>query len=242
MWPRSTCSDWKNYTSSSGLFSVSPVGGCEFKVYCDMCLGGGDGWIVIQRRRDDAVAFQDKNWENYRTGFGDYLGNYWMGLEKLHQITFSGSYELYVGFQGGFDTIEAFYTAFSVGSENQNYKLTLSDMDVGRSSYNNDNDDGLKMHKDQPFTTYDRDNDDVDRDDEDGTNCADHSGKLFGGWWFGGRNGIASHVIDNCLDSNLNGKYYASGNDNGNGNGIEWKGLVGDTSITKTVMAIRRVE
>jgi hypothetical protein len=236
--PMVSCNAW-SHTTDSGLFRVSPTGGCEFKVYCDMCLVGGEGWIVIQRRRNGDVAFQNKNWTNYRTGFGDYLGEYWMGLQKIHELTRLGTYELFVGFQTGgvLSTARywAVYNSFSVGSEVTNYKLTLSPMNEGRSCMNNF-DHLRQMHEGQSFTTYDRDHDGVDQ-----VNCANHTGRQFGGWWFGGDN---THNTDirKCIDSNLNGRYYETGSDGGNGNGIKWKGVDPYTaSFLKTIMAIRRV-
>ena len=235
--PRASCNEWKNYTSNSSLFRVSPSGGCEFKVYCDMCLGEGEGWIVIQRRSSGEIPFHEKNWEDYKKGFGHSLGEYWMGLEKIHDLTRSGNYELYLGFQkGGLfskDDHSVVYTGFSVGGASTNYKLSLSGMDQNRSSTR----DYLQRHNGQPFTTYDRDNDGVGR-----VNCAEHSGLMFGGWWFGGGD-IAHHSkINHCLDSNLNGKYYDLGYDRGHGNGIKWKAVQPfSTSLVKTIMAIRRV-
>lgn len=222
---------------------MSPTGGCEFEVYCDMCLvSKGEGWIVIQRRNDGGVAFQDKNWDDYKTGFGDYLGEYWMGLQKIHEITRSGTYELHVGFKKGGQLPEAkywaIYSSFSVSDEDDNYKLTVSDIDESRSWSSSV--DSLKKHDGQPFTTYDKDNDGVD-----GVNCANHTNLQFGGWWFGG---TSSHNSDlnNCIYSNLNGKYLTTGvdyvNNNFNGNGIRWRGINPfSASFVKTIMAIRRV-
>ena len=162
-----------------------------------------------------------------------------MGLEKIHEITASGNYELYMGFQRGglFSKTEywAVYTNFSVGGEKTNYRLRLLGMDQSRSSSNNDQ---LQRHSGQPFTTYDSDNDGVRR-----VNCAEHSGHMFGGWWFGGGD-FALHgtLDDRCFNSNLNGQYYSEGYDRNYGNGIKWKGVQPfATSLVKTVMAIRRV-
>ena len=235
--PRASCNEWKDYTSNSSLFRVSPSGGCEFKVYCDMCLADGEGWIVIQRRNSGEMAFQEKSWEDYKRGFGHYLGEYWMGLQKIHEITTSGNYELYVGFQRGGLLSEndywAVYTHFSVGGETSNYKLTISGIDQGRNNTN----DQLQRHNGQSFTTYDSDNDGVRR-----VNCAQHSGLMFGGWWFGGGDVAHHSTLNSCLNSDLNGQYFESGFDWGNGNGIKWKGVQPFyTSLVKTIMAIRRV-
>lgn len=234
MLPRSTCAEWKDSYSNatSGLYRISPAGGCEFKVYCDLCVRDGQGWIVIQRRMNNDVAFEDKDWDDYKNGFGSYLGNYWMGLEKLHKITSSGSYELFVGVRAPYSTQSAHYYNFAVGSEDEDYKLTVNEF-VGDSAYT---EDGLEMHDGQPFTTRDRDNDDVEE-----FNCAYHDDRYYGGWWFGGSSVDNLHPIDDCISSNLNGKYYPSGNAAENNNQIKWKGLGSEySSLVKTLMAIRR--
>lgn len=239
--PRATCADWKNAyaNATSGLYRISPTGSCEFKVYCDLCVKDGAGWIVIQRRINNDVAFEDKNWSQYRNGFGSYLGNYWMGLEKLHEITSSGNYELFVGVRAPYnDPQYALYSTFAVESEGLNYKLTLSGFDDGFSTVT---EDGLEMHDGQPFTTHDEDHDGVSQGDEN-VNCAAHSDQFYGGWWFGGSNVNNLNLVDDCISSNLNGKYYDYGYAGDNDNKIKWKGL-GSTqsSLIKTLMAIRRV-
>lgn len=223
--PQGNCSAWKAYDSGSGVYTISPTGGCEFKVFCDMCLEQRDGWIVIQRRVSDAVAFHHMGWEDYKNGFGDYRYNYWIGLEKLHQITSSGSYELFVGLYDKFSSNPhrlAVYGTFEIASESQNYKLTVGNYESGRSNLT---DSLISQHNNRDFTTHDRDN-----DDNANKNCAHHGGSYYGGWWFGG---------SDCLDANLNGKYFTYGNNNPP-NGILWQGLNGH-SMTTAIMAIRRL-
>ena len=205
-----------------------------------MCLvQENESWMVIQRRRNGSVDFHDKGWQDYKRGFGDYLDNYWMGLEKIHEITSSGSYELFIGFtRSNYPTPvfwkHAIYTGFSVESEDTYYKMTYNTYKEGTVSANR-----LDMHNNQPFTTYDSDNDGVDD-----VNCAEsEDGLHFGGWWFGGSTENHDNTLDDCLDSNLNGKYYDSGDHGDAGNGIWWNGEGSDkTSLLKTIMAIRRVD
>lgn len=229
--PRSTCKEWKDYyeNATSGLYRVSPTGGCEYKVFCDICARNDEeGWIVIQRRVNDSEAFEDKDWDDYKTGFGDYLGNYWMGLEKIHEITSSGTYKLYVGIEQYYNvlpSIWAVYDSFRVESAAQDYKLQLSGYNAVSTAG-----DGLDLSNGMSFSTYDNDN-----DGEVNVNCANHSGVQFGGWWFGSTDNWGNS-LDDCLPgaSNLNGKYSPSGD-----NQIKWKGA--QSTITKTIMAIRRV-
>ena len=41
---------------------------------------------TIQRRINNSVDF-DRDWYDYVTGFGDVDGNFWLGLEEIHQLT-----------------------------------------------------------------------------------------------------------------------------------------------------------
>ena len=237
--PRASCEKWSLYTNASGLYRVSPTGGCEFQVYCDMCLSSNEeGWTVIQRRRNEDVAFQDRSWVDYKNGFGNYFTNYWMGLEKIHEITSSGSYKLFVGFSRGLSNnflYYGIYNGFSVDSEEHKYKMTYASFDSEHSSAA----DGLSRHKNLQFTTFDADNDDVDN-----VNCAEHDGKHFGGWWFGhGSDNNFSSNYTACFKANLNGQYYdVSPTSFTPNNGIQWMNAGSVNAVLhRTIMAIRRV-
>jgi len=74
----------------------------------------------------------------HKTGFGSEDGNYWIGLEELHQITIGGHYGLGVNltnWEGA--TYWSYYSDFAVDSESKNYKLSVSGFDpesTGQSS------------------------------------------------------------------------------------------------------------
>lgn len=40
---------------------------------------------VIQRRQDDTVSFS-RNFQEYKDGFGDLTGNFWLGLDKIASL------------------------------------------------------------------------------------------------------------------------------------------------------------
>ncbi|XP_033725981.1 fibrinogen beta chain-like isoform X2 [Pecten maximus] len=61
----------------SGVYCITPVQGNSFNVYCDVDSEGGP-WTVIQNRQSEEVYFY-RNWDQYKTGFGDLSGNYWLG-------------------------------------------------------------------------------------------------------------------------------------------------------------------
>ena len=68
-----------------GIYSIFTKNVSPIKVYCDMTTDGG-GWIVIQKRFDGSVDF-NRNWNDYKNGFGDVNGEYWLGNEFIYQYT-----------------------------------------------------------------------------------------------------------------------------------------------------------
>ena len=208
-------------------------------MFCDTCLSEGEGWIVVQRRMNNTVAFHNKNWEDYKKGFGDYRYNYWIGLEKLHAITSSGDYELFVGFSYFLSNtlMRTFgiYGKFSVSDESQNYKVTIKDFSSSRSGSMPNVDESVMLeHDGKEFSTPDsgHDNDGIDH-----IHCARHAvpnyGLVsFGGWWFGLGN-------NNCLDVNLNGKYYNSLAGQNGPNRMDWQDV--NSPLKSTIMAIKKV-
>lgn len=84
----SSCLEVKtlNSLAPSGVYLVAPKGETEpFMVFCEMDFQNG-GWLTIHNRFTGEQDFY-KNWEEYRTGFGNLAGEHWLGLEKIHQLT-----------------------------------------------------------------------------------------------------------------------------------------------------------
>ena len=108
----------------NGVYKINPDGLGEFEVYCDQKTAGG-GWTVFQKRQDGSVDFY-RPWDDYKRGFGNLNGEFWLGLDKIHRLTVSGSYKLRVDLedvQG--KTAFAEYSSFAVRSERVKYKLSL---------------------------------------------------------------------------------------------------------------------
>ena len=141
---------------------------------------------TIQRRISNSVDF-DRDWDEYVNGFGEEDGNFWLGLEEIHQLTTTHDVSLYINietFVGEPFTMKL--DEFSVGNAASNYTLTFSGF--SQSSDRLKQDFFTSYHNGMMFTTRDRDN------DRWGNNCAsDHH---RGGWWYNA-----------CAKINLNGNY-----------------------------------
>lgn len=211
---------------TSGLYRINPAGSeKEFTVFCDMTLRGG-GWTVILRRvNDSAEPSFNRNWADYRNGFGKFNANFWLGLQKIKDITDykSATYELYVGLQSYHptDTVAfSLFNSFSLGNEASKYSLNIGTLDSSSTAGN-----ALLDHDGQKFSTPDDDNDNSITE-----NCALN---LCAGWWY-----------TSCLDSHLTGKYYSTGilPDIDVPDGIIWEQWRGaDEPLQTAVMAVRPV-
>ncbi|EDO36804.1 predicted protein, partial [Nematostella vectensis] len=149
---------------------------------------GGKGWTVAQRRVDGSVNF-DRPWVEYKQGFGNKEGEFWLGLEKIHAMTSQRRYRLRFDmedFEG--NTSYAEYDDFKVADEPNYYRLEA----IG--NYTGDAGDSLRLNLGHNFTTKDFDNDDFC-----GANCAMMK---KGGWWF-----------TNCTDASPNGEYSTAAKD-----------------------------
>ena len=115
---------YKSGEKKDGVYTIKPDNLPAFDVFCDQTTAGG-GWTVFQKRLDGSVDFY-LNWSNYRVGFGDLNGEFWLGLDKIHRLTTSDSNILRVDlkdFEG--NTRFAKYDMFRVMSENDMYKLNI---------------------------------------------------------------------------------------------------------------------
>ena len=88
-----------------------------------------NGWIIFQQRIDGPasnVSF-DVNWTDYKNGFGHLGGDYWMGNEKVHLLTTSGTWKLRMEMLfPAYGWMSAEYSYFTLDSETNNYTIHLS--------------------------------------------------------------------------------------------------------------------
>ena len=106
------------------MYAIDPDDGDPFSVYCDQTTDGG-GWTVIQKRLDGSVDF-NLVWEDYKRGFGDLSGEFWLGLDKIHRLTKEGGNRIRVELEDiEGKTAYADYDMFAVANESANYQLSL---------------------------------------------------------------------------------------------------------------------
>lgn len=200
-----------------GVYMIFPDGAgndCKpIAVYCDQTTDGG-GWTVIQRRKYGKEDF-NRNWDDYKNGFGYLHGEHYLGNDNIHRITMQGNYEIQIellDFQA--EHYKPLYFPFGISDEATNYTLALGPMEQGAAG------DSLTGHNGMPFSTWDRDNDLWTG------NCAE---VYSGGWWF-----------RSCHKSNLNGIYHL-GPGAPFGRGVIWSTWKGfEYSLYSTVMKIKR--
>jgi len=110
--------------------------------------------LLIQQNVNGSIPFFNRSWEEFKVGFNDSRGNYWLGNELLHQLTMTNRYKLRFDlvWSGSFSSVH--YGLFVVLSEQTNYTLLVSGYS-GCCSYG----DALGYLNRMMFTTYDRDND-----------------------------------------------------------------------------------
>ncbi|XP_072305712.1 angiopoietin-related protein 7 [Eucyclogobius newberryi] len=185
----------------------------DMNVYCDMETQGG-GWTVIQRRKIGLTSF-NRDWKQYKNGFGSIRGDFWLGNEHIFRLTRQPSVlrielEDWAG-QSRF----AEYGFFTLANELNSYKLFIA-------NYSGNAGDSLRYHNNTNFSTMNKDND----------KCVDDCAALRkGGYWY-----------NCCTDSNLNGVFYRHGEHKRSSDGITWYGWHGSNySLKKVEMKIRPV-
>ena len=181
----------------NGLYLI--FAGSSFKyqvVYCDQMSSGG-GWTVIQRRQDGSASFE-RTWDEYKAGFGNIRGEFWLGNDNIYTLTKAGaapnssSLLINMKYRHNKQQVFAWYSRFRIDDEAAKYKLNIS-------RYSGNATDQLSYHNNTKFSTKDQDNDGYSG------HCSASYGK--GGWWY-----------NSCYHSNLNGNYHRTNN-----KGVYWR-------------------
>ena len=115
---------YKSGQKTSGVYTIDPDGAGAFDVFCDQTTAGG-GWTVFQKRQDGSVDFY-RDWADYKLGFGNLNGEFWLGLDNINRLTNSERYKLRVDLEDTkLNTAYAMYDYFAVTSEKTKYRLSL---------------------------------------------------------------------------------------------------------------------
>ncbi|XP_036097016.1 fibrinogen beta chain isoform X1 [Molossus molossus] len=235
---------------TSELYLIHPSNTVKpYRVYCDMNTDGG-GWTVIQNRQDGSVDF-GRQWNPYKRGFGNIAtsedgkkycglpGEYWLGNDKITQLTQMGPTELLVEMEDWKgDKVNARYGGFTIQSEANKYQISVNKykgtagnaLMEGASQLVGEN-RTMTIHNGMFFSTYDRDNDGWLNEDPQ-KQCSKEDG---GGWWY-----------NRCHAANPNGRYYWGGHyswdmsKHGTDDGVVWMNWKGSWySMKKMSMKIR---
>ena len=212
------CADWMNRGyNQSGVYWIYHERN-KFKVWCDMHPEHGIARIKIQARFDGSVDFY-RNWEEYRTGFGDPKGEYWLGLENIHKLTHGRSMEIKLeaySFQD--EKNHAVYRNFWIEDEANYYRLHAGIFERGHDG------DNWLFGDNMEFSTKD-----VERDISANMNCAV---KYPSGWWHSA-----------CFYMNFNGVYRQTETAPSPAEGIVWSSWKKwDILLKRVFMAIRRLD
>ena len=106
------------------MYTIDPDGEGAFEVFCDQKTSGG-GWTVFQKRLDGSVSFYNY-WDDYKNGFGNLNGEFWLGLDKIYRLTEKKRNRLRVDLEETTgNTAYAEYDMFAVTNETTKYKLSL---------------------------------------------------------------------------------------------------------------------
>ena len=173
--PRKDCLEfYQNGHKINGVYRLQKGPGFHWlHAFCDQTTQGG-GWTVFQRRQDGSVDF-NRNWNDYKDGFGNLDGEFWFGNDNIHDLTkpsFSPKKSqllINMRMKGHTDTGYAKYKNFEVTDGKSKYALKISDASGNVT-------DMHLMHafNNTKFTTFDYDN------SGSSAKCASRNG----GWWY----------------------------------------------------------
>uniref|UniRef100_A0A182S5Z9 Fibrinogen C-terminal domain-containing protein n=1 Tax=Anopheles maculatus TaxID=74869 RepID=A0A182S5Z9_9DIPT len=206
-----SCDD--NRITQTGTYLVQDAFAEPIKLLCVLDFQPG-AYTVIQNRQDGSTDFY-RGYSDYRSGFGTFDGgDYWLGLDRIHNITASGDYELFIQLEDFENNVTyARYENFAIGAGNNFYPITKMN------GYSGSAGDSYGSVVGVLFSAYDLDLDNSE------SNCAVSNG---GAWWY-----------TDCGLSNLNGMYLNGLSDQTTG--MFWETFRGVYySLKKSRMMVKR--
>lgn len=150
-----------------------------------------NNWLIVLNKTTIVQKWTlnfNRSWNEYREGFGDLpSGEYWFGLEGLHQLTSTGSYRLRVEVQttttmtaANGSWLSSEYYSLAIRSESEGYAMRVDGFNGGDGgdTFNAVVGYYYGVQNGRKFSTYD-----VDQDTYPLGNCALLYG---GGFWYCG--------------------------------------------------------
>eukprot|EP00112_Aurelia_sp_Birch-Aquarium-sp1_P011060 Seg2335.1 transcript_id=Seg2335.1/GoldUCD/mRNA.D3Y31 product="Fibrinogen gamma-B chain" protein_id=Seg2335.1/GoldUCD/D3Y31 len=197
---------------------VMPVPGVTMKVRCFNDTGVSRAWMFIHRNNEElSKLISNRTWLEYKEGFGRLETSFWLGLEKIHQLTSTErNVELKISMKlnnrnlGNNKWKKARYSSFKVSGESDGYRLNVGDF-IPHEAANKAAPDFFTCLNGTKFSTFDVIN------SSDGTNRASLRGA---GWWY------REPANSSCREANFNT------------NSIDFSGLA-DVRVVLSDMAIR---
>ncbi|CAH1795836.1 unnamed protein product, partial [Owenia fusiformis] len=178
----------------SGINDIQLPNGDSFKARCE------ENWLLVAHRFDGSVDFY-RTWAEYKTGFGDPSGEYFIGLDNLGALISDEKMKRYVlkleftTWSGQTETAE-YYIFQMPGYNDGDTSVTMEDFrGSGRDvmtayqyyDYTNPIIYRLKKIFYYPFSTWDHENKIYDR------NC---SALRRGAWWYYQPHGTADDIYE----------------------------------------------
>ena len=106
--------------SDGGIVKIDPDGHGPFDVICD------SKYVVIQRRWDGSENFY-RGWDDYKKGFGNLTGEFWLGNDYIHRLTKAGLTVLRVDLEDRDGVWKyAVYSSFVLEDEAHKYRVTVA--------------------------------------------------------------------------------------------------------------------
>ena len=193
-----SCLAWYNAGyKKDGVYQIE-IAGTIRQVFCDMTTDGG-GWTVFQRRFDGSISFANRMWDDYKNGFGNAEGEYWLGNEAVHHLTTQNGIDTVIRIEATtFDGETRFIESkgFWIENETNRYRLHAGTLIAGDGEVYTD----WVTHNNNFFSTILHDHDTYAEG-----NCA----QIYSsGWWFHicfkvNLNGLYSHTHSTCTRHNI---------------------------------------
>lgn len=157
--------------TADGVYTIMPDDQGPLKVYCDQTTDGG-GWAILQRRVSPFNLSFNRNWEDYRTGFGNLTGEFWLGNDNIHRLA-ATPVSFRVELHEGGNKLYAKYENFVVAGADDKYRWNMDSYSGNLSNaIYGQHWQATHIQRGMQFSTPDQDNDACP------CSCASASG-----WW-----------------------------------------------------------